>query len=116
MKIEGVPPELLDDLIGDGSSRANLEISAQNSEDIPFTLLDASISNGADVVRELERVALTELLCGVNVDRVAGVPDNGEFRKRATGTSDEINPRTGQRWGTVGFTAQQRREYCAKFR
>jgi hypothetical protein len=117
MKLDGILlPEFADDLLGDESSRFALERSAARTPEPTITVPEMPGYDGADVVAALELAELQDLLCGVVPDRVAGDLGANEFRKTATVTGGEVNPRTGRRWGTTGFTAQQRRDYCAKFR
>ena len=116
MNLDRVDVELLDDLLGDSETRRSLEISSVRKTEIEFKLPDTPDYDNADVVAELERAELQDLLCGVIGERPTGDLGANEFRKGATVTGGEINPRTGRRWGTTGFSPEQRRAYCAKFR
>jgi hypothetical protein len=116
MKIDDVPAELLDDLLGDHETRIALERATSPVRDVTFTMPDATGYDGGDIATELERAALAEMLTGLNAtDAQRAASARGSIRKRAPFTGGEVNPATGQRWGASGFTPAQRREYVARF-
>jgi hypothetical protein len=88
MKLDGILlPEFADDLLGDESSRFNLERSATRTPEPTITLPEATgFSDSTGIVAEIEKSWLVEQLTGITVtDAQRNASAHGDFRKRAAG-------------------------------
>jgi|HubBroStandDraft_6_1064221.scaffolds.fasta_scaffold708946_2 hypothetical protein len=90
MKIDKVPAEFVDGLLGDHEDRIALERAANPVKEIEFTVPDAT-GDCTDAIAELEKAELTELLTGITSasnQRVAKKPN--EIIKARTARPDPV--------------------------